>query len=211
MKKLIIFNLKMNAPDLSDWNGDIKSSSAELVVCPPFTHIDKMANLLKKTKIKLGSQDVFWENSGAYTGEISPVMLKNLDVEYVIIGHSERRQYLGETDEMIVKKTRAALKTGLKVVLCISDLNQLEKDFIENENLVIAYEPLWAIGTGNPCKPEDAVEMAKNIKKILNVKVLYGGSVNSQNIKDFLKYEEIDGVLIGGASLKKNEIKQICR
>lgn len=228
----------MNSPILSEWSGDIKFSNAELVVCPPFTHIDKLANLLKKTKVKLGSQDIFWENQGAYTGEISPTMLKKLGVEYVIVGHSERRKYLNETDEMINKKVLGGLKAGLKVILCVGEpqknikaaknyiKKQLEKDLggIKNcklkiKNLIVAYEPIWAISGNKNSRPDtrkNALEMIKFIKNILHSKfhildscVLYGGSVNGKNIKSFVKYKEIDGALVGGASLKKDEVKKI--
>ena len=247
MKKIIVFNWKMNLPILSERSEVIKSSTqpfsqkgrggVEIVICPPFTHIEKVKNLLP-SKIKLGAQNCFWENSGAYTGEISPIMLKNLGVEYVIIGHSERRKYLGETDEMINKKVLAGLKAGLKVILCVGEperdlkkaknyvKKQLEEDFggIENlkfkiENLIVAYEPVWAISTNKnsrPDTPENALEMIRFIKQILNSKfhipnprVLYGGSVDGKNIKNFIKYEEIDGVLVGGASLKIEEVKKI--
>lgn len=227
----------------------------ELVVAPPFVYLSEFKNSrprlgfggrvkTKKLKnLKLGAQNVFWENprfgGGAYTGEISVEMLKNLSVEYVVVGHSERRKYLGETDEMINKKVLSGLKAGLKVVLCVGeDLSvrkagkkavenfiesQLEKDLkgvsklpITNYKLLIAYEPLWAIGTGHSDTPEDAVEMIKFINKRLNVKcqklkvkVLYGGSVDSKNAGDFLKHSEIDGALVGHASLKAGEIKKI--
>lgn len=237
MKKIIIFNWKMN---LADFIRVDKNNKIKIVVCPPFTHIEKVKNLLS-SKIKLGAQNCFWENQGAYTGEISPTMLKNLGVEYVIIGHSERRKYLDETDEMINKKVLAALKARLKVILCIGEDLKIRrrgkkaiKNFIENQlqkdlkgisnlksyilNLIIAYEPIWAIGTGNPCRPEDALEMIKFIKKFLSVKcqmssvnVLYGGSVDSKNIKNFVKYPEIDGALVGGASLKIKEVKKIIK
>ena len=238
MKKIIIFNWKMN---LADFIRVDKNNKIEIVICPPFTHLEKVKNSLS-SKIKLGAQNCFYENKGAYTGEISPTMLKNLGVEYVIIGHSERRKYLGETDEMINKKVLAALKGGLKIVLCVGEptraatrelrkakiyvKKQLEKDLKNSKflilnsklrnHLMIAYEPVWAIGTGNPCRPEDALEMIKFIKKFLSVKcqmssvkVLYGGSVDGKNIKNFVKYPEIDGALVGGASLKIKEVKRI--
>jgi len=218
-----------------------KNNKIEIVVCPPFTHLEKVKNSLS-SKIKLGAQNCFWENRGAYTGEISPKMLKNLGVEYVIIGHSERRRYLDETDEMINKKILAALKAGLKVVLCVGeDLairrrgkkavenfieKQLEKDLrglskvkSQKSKVIVAYEPVWAISTsksGHSDTPEDALEMIKYIKKILKAKnlklkakIIYGGSVDSKNIADFLKYKEIDGALVGGASLKPKEVRKI--
>lgn len=252
MRKLIIFNWKMNPPSLKEATSlfkqtrirvDRKQINADIVVVPPFVYPQK--SKIKNLKLKIGAQNVFWADEGAYTGEISPKMLKNLGVEYVIVGHSERRQYLNETDEMINKKVLAALKAGLRVVLCIGEdfkihkkgeksvknfvKKQLEKDLKNSKflilnsklrnHLVIAYEPVWAIsasGTGKICKPKDALKMIKYIKsiqnskfKIHNSKVLYGGSVNGKNIKDFLKYSEIDGALVGGASLKIKEVKEI--
>ena len=239
-KKLAIFNLKMNAPILADWE-KVGKSKSEVVVCPPFVYIERLKNLKIKT-LKLGAQDVFWENRGAYTGEISPEMLKNLGVEYVIVGHSERRKYLGETDGMINKKVLAALKAGLKVVLCVGEnliirkrgikaakdfvKNQLQKDLknlvpsskFQVPNLIIAYEPIWAIGAGKACKPENALEIIKFIKekldtkyKIQNTKVMYGGSVNGKNVADFVKYRDVDGVLVGNASLKLKEVVEIIK
>lgn len=217
-----------------------KVKNPEIVVAAPFIYLDNLKSKNKNLKIKLGAQNVFWENQGAYTGEVSPLMLKNLGVEYVIIGHSERRKYLGETDEMINKKVLASLKTGLKVVLCVGEnlkirqrgqkavenfvKNQLQKDlkkvssikYQASKNLIIAYEPIWAIDTGRSCPPEDALKMIKFIKRIMTTnyklkttKVIYGGSVDSKNIKNFVKYKEIDGVLVGGASLKLKEVLKI--
>ncbi|MBI5306694.1 triose-phosphate isomerase [Candidatus Wolfebacteria bacterium] len=254
MKKIFAFNWKMNPQSLSQAriladltrNYANKNNNAEIIICPPFAYLNELKNLkTKKFKnLKIGAQDVFWENSGHYTGEISPKMLKNLGVEYVIIGHSERRQHLNETDEMINKKVLAALKAGLKVILCVGEPlairkkgkkivenfigNQLKKDlknlplnsksYILNSRFIIAYEPIWAIGTGDSDSPKDAVEIIKLIKKalnskfyILNPRVLYGGSVDDKNIKNFLQYDKIDGFLIGGASLKIKEIKNIIK
>jgi triosephosphate isomerase len=214
---------------------------ADLVVCPPFIYLSELK--IKNLKLKIGAQNVFWANDGAYTGEISPKMIKNLGVEYVIIGHSERRKFLGETDETINRKVKAALKAGLKVVLCVGELSRAKRDkrqetrkaknYVRNQlqedlkgiskihvanpmSLIIAYEPVWAIGAVVSDTPEDASEMIKFIKrilnsrfKILNSKVLYGGSVDSKNIKNFIQLKEIDGVLVGGASLKSAEVKKI--
>jgi len=238
--KIIIANWKMNLPILSEW-GKIKGlDGVEIVICPPFTHIGTLTKLLKGRNIKLGSQDCFWENQGAYTGEISPLMLKNLGVEYVIVGHSERRNYFSETDEMIAKKTKAVIENGLTPILCIGETleqrkrglakeiikKQLERDLKNSKflilnskfrnHIVIAYEPVWAIGTGNYCQPKEALEMIKFIKYFLNSKfhilksrVIYGGSVDSKNIRDFLKYPEIEGALVGGASIKIKEFQKI--
>lgn len=252
-KKLIIANWKMNIPDLGKWRNLSIPSGVEVVICPPFPFLERVRS--QASGVKTGAQDVFWENpsarrrsGGAYTGEVSPAMLKNLGVEYVIIGHSERRQYLNETDEMINKKVLAALKAGLKVILCVGEplgtrrkgltaskkfaKNQLLEDlkglnkkilhskfYILNSRLIIAYEPVWAIstsGSGKICRPQDALEMIKYIKgilhskfSILNSRVLYGGSVDSKNIADFIKYEDVDGALVGAASLKAEEFKKI--
>lgn len=254
MAKIWAFNWKMNpqsfgeAKRLLTYNlqPTTNNKNVEVIICPPFVYLEKLiASAFAKGYggLRFASQDVFWENKGAYTGEISPIMLKNLGVEYVIIGHSERRKHLAETDEMINKKVLAALKAGLKVILCVGEENrelgimnkklvirkaksyvkkQLEKDLppqILKKNLgglIVAYEPVWAIGTGLADTSEDAAEMIKYIKEFLisnfqfsNPKVLYGGSVGSKNIKDFVQYNEINGFLVGSASLKPLEIGKI--
>lgn len=221
---------------------DIKGA----VIAPPFVFLESVEKVLKQAE--LGAQDIFWEEKGAYTGEISAAMLKNLKVKYVIIGHSERR-CLGETDEIINKKLTATIKAGLTPILCVGEplnirkkgllsaktfiKNQLLKNLkginlkslnskfsILNSRFIVAYEPVWAISTGTtgiPAKPEDAVEMHKFIKDLLATrysllaKVLYGGSVNSKNAESFLKNPEIDGALVGGASLKPEEFKKIVK
>ena len=250
-EKIIIANWKMNpatfekARTLFNSLLSVKSRQlkVEIVVTPPFIYLSELLNLkrykLHASSFKIASQDVFWENGGAYTGEISPKMLKNLGVNYAIIGHSERRKYIGETDEMINKKVIAAMKESLKVILCVgeplevrkkgekAEMNfvktQLQKDLknieklsvVGSRSLVIAYEPIWAIGTGVPAHPNDALEMIKYIKQLLaksyklKARVLYGGSVDSKNIKGFLKYNEIDGALVGGASINAKEFKKI--
>lgn len=243
MTKILAFNWKMNPTDLRDAVSLAKISDFKgVIVIPPFIFTEEIAKVLKNAK--LGAQDLSWESGGAFTGEISAKELKNFGVEYVIIGHSERRRKLNETDEMINKKILTALKAGLKVILCVGEdlavrkkgkkavenfiKNQLQKDLKGinkslvishkslSHNLVIAYEPIWAIGTGHSDIPEDAVEIIKYIKQILVdsgytliPKVLYGGSVNGKNIKNFVKYKEIEGYLIGGASLKPAEVNKI--
>ncbi len=258
MKKLMVFNWKMNPGSYGEAEKIFKAAlelsgkakKAEIVICPPFIWLESFSKLLKakspallagrhKPKAELGAQDVFWEESGAYTGEISPLMLKHAKVDDVIIGHSERRKYLKETDETINKKVLTALKSGLKVILCVGEnlkirrrgkksvmafvKNQLEKDLknvssfkLQASSLIIAYEPIWAIGTGKPCNPEDALEVIKFIKNflishfsLLNTKVLYGGSINGKNIESFLKYKQIDGALVGGASLEPKQFKTV--
>jgi triosephosphate isomerase len=217
------------------------------VVAPPFVYLSDLSKVKsQKSKVALAAQNIFWEDSVAYTGEISPKMLKNLGVEYVIIGHSERRKYLNETDGMLNKKVLASLKAGLKVILCVGEPkrelgiknyelgikkaknyieNQLQKDLKglsmvkgQMSNVIVAYEPVWAINTGHFDTPKDALEMIKFIKNLLatryslnSIKVLYGGSVDSKNIADFLKHPEIDGALIGHASLKAGEVKKIIK
>jgi len=210
---------------------------AEIIVAPPFVYLEPLSKILNSefyilNSFKLGAQDCFWEQQGAYTGEISPLMLKNLGCEYVIVGHSERRKYYNETDEIIAKKLKAVLDIGLTPILCVGEnlserkkgrhfnvvKKQLEKNLkyltmnygLEKAALIVAYEPIWAIGTGIFCNPKDAVEMHRFIKNILNLKfkiknfkLLYGGSVDSKNIDGFLRQPEIDGVLVGGASIKE--------
>jgi len=242
-RKLIVANWKLNPQSLS---GAVKlarqSDFFNVVVAAPFVFLSGISKVLKKAK--LGAQDVFWANpaidGSAYTGEISLSMLKNLQVRYVIIGHSERRRYLNESDRLINKKVLASLKSGFKIILCIGEdwskrkmgiayakkfiKNQLLKDIaglekqrnIKSDNLIVAYEPVWAIGTGRSDKPKETEEIAIFIKKLLyskfklkNVKVLYGGSINFKNAKSFFSLKEIDGVLVGGASLRPGEFKKI--
>ncbi len=225
--KLIVANWKLNTPNLVEWKSFSAPKNVEVVICPPFPYF---AEVKKSIKAKLGAQDVFWEESGAFTGEVSPSILKEQGAEYVIIGHSERRHWLGETDEMINKKIIASVRDGLKVILCVGEskvirktgieeakkfiAEQLEKDLagINKEDVkcvVVAYEPIWAIGTGIPDKPEDSAEMAQFIKMKTGARVIYGGSVNSKNAADFLSHAEIDGALVGGASLDAKEFEKI--
>mgnify|MGYP001561535572 CR=1 FL=1 len=238
----MIANWKMNPASESEAVKLARAVDAKnVVVCPPFPFLKAVGSIIKKAS--LGAQDVFWENSptggGAYTGEISAKMLKGLGVSYVIVGHSERRRWLHETDEMINRKVRAAVQAGLKVILCVGESLsvrkkglQAAKNFVKNQlrgdlqnirnlkpkthNLTIAYEPIWAIGTGKPDDPAQTAEMSRFIKnylkpKTLNPKpkVLYGGSVTSLNIKRISEYNEIDVALVGGASIKANEFKKI--
>lgn len=205
-------------------------SGSKVVVCPPFPFL---SSVKAGTAAGIGAQDVFYEKNGAYTGEVTLDMLKDFGVEYVILGHSERRQYQAETDELINKKVKAALKYGMKVVLCVGERvrpehnvipvivsEQIKKDLdgvpkSKISDVIVAYEPIWAIGTGLSDTPENAHQAALYIRKTigkmynaktgLGVKVLYGGSVNSKNVLDFVTYHGIDGVLVGGASAKKDE------
>ena len=209
-------------------------AAVEVVLCPPFTALATVAELLQGTEIGLGAQDLFWEDEGAYTGEVSPLMLKELGCSYVIIGHSERRQYFGETDETVNKKVQAALRHGLKPIICVGEslqqreagetnafvAGQVEKalDGLAPESIpqvVIAYEPIWAIGTGRSSSGTDANEVIGLVRRTIakqfgaslaeQVRIQYGGSVKPGNIKEFMDQPEIDGALVGGASLKTED------
>jgi len=214
-----------------------KSKKSEMVICSPFTWLTDLSHKYFKD-VSFGAQNVFWEEKGAYTGEISPVMIKNIKGEWVIIGHSERRK-LGDTDEIVSKKIFSSLAASLKFILCVgenkkmpqvkaeafifnqlkSSLSSVEKIKAENwkSKIIIAYEPIWAIGTGENASPEYAEIISQSIKKFFSTefnflpKILYGGSVNSENISSFLKLHNINGVLIGGASLRPDEIKKIMK
>lgn len=204
MKPLIVANWKMNPQSLKEARSlfdKVKKSGG--VICPPFVYL---ASLKADC-----AQDVFWEDSGAYTGEISPLMLKDLKVKYVIIGHSERRKYFKEAGEVIDKKLKAAMNAGLKPILCIDKISQIPKDI--KGNIIIAYEPLFAIGTGKACSPERARSMRTAIKKVVgsSTPILYGGSVNSQNARDYIKKAGFQGLLVGGASLKPQEFINIIK
>jgi len=205
--------------------------SVDVVVCPVFTALNSVFNCISDTDIGLGAQDIYWEKQGAFTGEISPVMLKDAGCEYVIIGHSERRKYFCETDETVNKKIKAALEVGLIPIMCVGEsLEQREKDEtlkvvtaqleggfqgieqFQAMEVIIAYEPLWAIGTGKTATPDQAEEVHKAIRSWIREKyaegaaekmrILYGGSVKPDNIKELISQEDIDGGLVGGASLK---------
>jgi triosephosphate isomerase len=218
MKILIVANWKMNPRTLTEakklFNSVKKrikdNKEVEAVICAPFVFLPAL-------KVK-GAQDCFWEEKGAYTGEISPKMLKNLGTEYVIIGHSERRKYQKETDGMLNKKIKAAIAEGLKPILCIDKISQIGKDLKgvspkEFKNLVIAYEPLFAVGSGRPCPPEKAERMRVLIQKRLKrkIRIIYGGSVNSQNAQIYIEKAGFQGLLPGGASLKAKEFIKIVK
>ncbi len=212
----------------------------KLVVIPPFTSLFPLKSSLKETKIALGAQDVYWEDKGAFTGEISPSMLKNAGCQYVIIGHSERRQYFGETNKTSNKKIRAALRTGLIPILCLGEsfeererdhtFDKIEKQINEGlagldkeevRNLILAYEPIWAIGTGQTASSEQAQEVHNYIRTKLAEKygnqiadcviILYGGSVKPDNAYSLLQEKDINGALVGGASLKGESFCQIAK
>lgn len=217
MKPLIVGNWKCNPTTLleakrifdSVKRGVKNIKGAETVICPPFIFLSV---LTPDQNVKLGAQDCFWEEKGPYTGEVSPSMLEGLGVKYVIVGHSERRKYFGEADEMIKKKLGAVLKAGLKPILCIDKISQIPKDI--KRGYILAYEPLFAIGSGKPCTIEKAKKMRNSIQKKVKLPVLYGGSVNSQNAPGYIKEAGFSGLLVGGASLKPREfvdiIKEVC-
>lgn len=210
----------------------------EILICPPFVDIPFAVEGFKDTPVKVGGQNCYYEREGAFTGEVSPVMLKEAGCEYVILGHSERRHIFGESDELINKKVVAALNEGLRIILCVGETLQeresgltftvvetqlkLGLSGVEDrlEQIDIAYEPVWAIGTGVPAKPEDAEEVHKFIYQKLEelnpegakkVRVLYGGSVKPNNAEAILSQPHIKGVLVGGASLKPESFFEIAR
>lgn len=222
-KIFIVANWKMNPSTIQEakflfdsvLEGIEEIKKVEIVVCPPFIYIPL---LQEKDNIKLGAQNAFFEQKGAFTGEISSTMLKNLGCSYVIIGHSERRKIQEEINEVIAKKVKAVLEAGLKPILCIEDVSQLKYslgDITEEElnNLILAYEPVFAIGTGKPCSIEKAKEMREMIEKELHksIPILYGGSVNSTNAQPYIKEAGFQGLLIGGASLNSLEFLKIVK
>lgn len=207
----------------------------EVVICPSFISLAKVAEILKGNGIVLGAQDVFWEESGAYTGEVSPLVLKDLNCRYVIVGHSERRAYLGETSEMVNKKAASCLEHGLTPIICLGEtlqerqdgqtnnvvFHQLRQalagiDLVSSEQLVVAYEPVWVIGRGEPALPQQVADAFELIHQTLvdhypltivknNVRLVYGGSVNSKNAAEFMNLDYLNGFLVGGASLDAKE------
>ena len=216
----------------------VKNSEVEVILCVPYTDLFYSLLTAQDTNIKIGAQNMHWEESGAYTGEVSGKMLKSIGVEYVIIGHSERRQYFNETDETVNKKIKSAFANELKPIVCVGEtLEQREtgkaEEIVTNqtkialdglteeqvENTIIAYEPIWAIGTGKTATAEDANnsikairnEIAKNYGQNIADKVIiqYGGSVKASNAKELFSTSDIDGGLVGGASLKVEEFANI--
>lgn len=217
----------------------VKDANCEVVLCVPYTNLEVARKAMRGTKVQLGAQNVHWAPKGAFTGEVSAEMLKELKVKYVIIGHSERRQYFGETDMSVNARTKAALEAGLKAIVCVGETleqreagetnrvlaEQIEKGLAgltkkDLKNIVIAYEPVWAIGTGKTATAEDANEtigvMRKGIIRQMfgkyaanSLRIQYGGSMNAKNAKELMAMPEIDGGLIGGASLKAEDFAVI--
>ena len=243
-KKVIAGNWKMNMlPNetiafLDTFTPLVANAESEVILCVPYTDLFYALLTAQGTNIKIGAQNMHWEESGAYTGEVSPEMLKSIGVQYVIIGHSERRQYFAETDETVNKKLKSAHKVGLKPIVCVGEsLEEREqgiaKEVIQNqvkqglkdltnaeiESTIVAYEPIWAIGTGKTATKEDANETIKWIRKEIaetygkesaeKVIIQYGGSVKSSNAKELFEMSDIDGGLVGGASLKPEEFAKI--
>ncbi len=243
-KKVIAGNWKMNMlPNeainfIEELAPMVKDTENEVILCVPYTDLFYALLTAQNTNIKIGAQNMHFEESGAYTGEISGKMLKSINVEYVIIGHSERRQYFNETDESVNKKVKAAFQAGLKPIVCVGEtLAQKEagktEEIITNqtklaleglskeqvENIIIAYEPIWAIGTGKTATSEDANNSIKAIRNKIaeiygqtvanGVIIQYGGSVKSTNAKELFEMSDIDGGLVGGASLKADEFSKI--
>ena len=222
-KPLIVANWKMN-PATRDEAKKLFAGVKKLdaVVCPPSCFLDSKI-LPSGVKFALGAQNCHWEEKGPFTGEISPKTLKELGIEYVIIGHSERRAHFYETDEMINKKLKAALNSGLIPILCIGEkegedakaviekqINEDLKGITDIGKIIIAYEPVWAIGTGNFCEPQKAKTVLDLIKEKINNRILYGGSVNSKISADYIKVG-FDGLLVGGASLDAEEFSKIVK
>jgi len=242
MKPLIVANWKMNPLSLKEAKAlfeavrkGVKSvKNADIVVCPPSVYLPLFKGLV------LGAQNCSWEEEGAYTGEISPLMLRDIKVDYVVIGHSERRKYFRETDQEVNKKIRKAIDVGLRVVLCVGETaeertqgkkSQVLKSQLENgldkvtkegmKSVIVAYEPIWAIGTGNNCSTDETMSSVLSIRQMLTnlynrdladkTKVLYGGSVNGGNSGSYIKESGANGLLVGGASLKADEFIKIAK
>lgn len=245
-KKIIAGNWKMNKSiaDAESLASDLKRDLADcrdvdIVLCPPFTALRVVGEKISDSHIKLGAQNMHWESNGAFTGEISPNMLRDLFCRYVILGHSERRSYFHETDEMVNRKTKAALAANLQPIVCVGETleerdgghaKNVVKKQVENslagladelKMVIVAYEPVWAIGTGRNATPEQAQEMHLFIRETLKamageeisetVRIQYGGSVKPNNAQELMKQPDIDGALVGGASLEARSFVEIVR
>ena len=245
-KPFIAGNWKMNKT-ISEAK-DLVSSLKELVkdvkdvevgVCPPDIDLPAVVEIAKDSNIKVGGQNMHWEENGAFTGDVSPVMLKELGVEYIIIGHSERREYYNETDEQVNKKVKAAFEHGLKPIICVGESLEERKaketrEVVENQvrkalkglnqkqvsQTVVAYEPLWAIGTGESASAKQANQVISYIRDVIetdyldaaeDVRIQYGGSVKPHNIEEFMSESDIDGALVGGASLSADSFAEIVK
>ena len=241
---MVAGNWKMNTSpsEAVDLAKSVKEGSAgitngDVVLAPPFTALQSVYETIKGSPVMLAAQNMFYEDKGAYTGEVSPLMLKDVGCTYAIIGHSERRKYFGETDDTVNLKVKKALAVGLKPIVCVGETDaEREKGVTEFvvgiqvkkalsgiaklDDIVIAYEPVWAIGTGKNATPAEAEDVHGFIRNVLadmygaaskDVKILYGGSVTADNIGDLIGMEDIDGALVGGASLKSEGFIGIIR
>ena len=242
-KPIIAGNWKMNKTikEAMDFVKDVKdkvqNDKVEAVICAPFTLLKDLKEATKGTNIKIGAQNMHYADNGAFTGEIAPNMLKELDIDYVVIGHSERREYFNETDETVNKKVLKALEVGIDPILCCGEtleereagktkevckvqvekaLENVSKDDLEK--VVIAYEPVWAIGTGKTATSEDANDVIKYIREVVanlygdlanKVRIQYGGSVKPQNVAEIMAQSDIDGALVGGASLESSDYTKL--
>ncbi len=248
MRKIIIAgNWKLNKTSMEAIElanaikrGLVDINAVDIVVCPPFTALFDVKEVLLESNIVLGAQNVFWEDAGAFTGEVSAPMLKEIEVKYVIIGHSERRQFFGETNQTVNKRIKAALKHKLIPIVCVGEnLQEREanktfdviRDHVEGslaglskeeiKGLVIAYEPVWAIGTGKTATAQQAQEVHQYIRSLLEklagrevaqaVRIQYGGSVKPENTVELMSQEDIDGALVGGASLQSDSFAAIVK
>lgn len=237
MNKTIVESVAL-VKEIKDFVREIKG--VDIVVCPPFTSLWVVKEIINVTNIHLGAQNIYWETKGAFTGEISPLMLKDVGCEYVVLGHSERREHFKETSEEVAKKTKAAFSVNLIPIVCVGENSEEResgkaKNVIEQEikalfseidstlagRIIIAYEPIWAIGTGKFASPEDANLIIKFIRELFSseygsrvaerMRILYGGSVDPKNINEFMNESEIDGALVGGASLYALSFSQIVK
>ncbi len=243
MRQLLIAgNWKMNctveaavqlATSLRECLGPV--AGVEIVVCPPFVALQSVSSVLAETRVRVGAQNVFFEDAGAFTGEVSPLMLADL-CHYVIVGHSERRKWFGESDELVGRKVAALRRHGLVPILCVGEslqentaghteevlarqLRGALESSAPTKELVVAYEPIWAIGTGKPALPDDVNNTARAIRDMIGqiwdmasareLRILYGGSVASDNVAEFVSLSDIDGALVGGASLRAPEFAEI--
>jgi triosephosphate isomerase len=248
MKKMMVAgNWKMNmlryqakelTQDIISGLVDVKDD-IDIVLAPPFTALDVVSGLIGNSRVMLAAQNVFWEDRGAFTGEISPAMLVDAGCKWVIIGHSERRGILGETDSVVRKKIKASLSDGLNVIVCVGETLQerevgktikivqsqvesalMDLELDDPQRFVIAYEPVWAIGTGKNATPKEAEDVHATIREITGsifaqdselIRIIYGGSVNGDNIDELLHMENIDGALIGGAGLDADSFVKIVK
>ena len=245
-KAVIAGNWKMNKtrPEAKALIEELKplvaDADCDVVICVPYTNLETALDATNGSNIKVGAENCHWAKSGAFTGEISADMLAEMGVEYVVIGHSERRQYFGETDKTVNMRVRAALDAGLKVILCVGELLEQREDGITSEtvslqtkialggvsademkNVIIAYEPVWAIGTGKTATADQANEVNHTIREVIEglygkavadaTTVQYGGSMNAANAAELLSKEDVDGGLIGGASLKAADFSVIVK